>query len=95
VTEGPGDLVLTEKVQPTAGPVVREIHGMRERTRGRLVFSLVGILGVLVVAFPVCAAFVPDARWDRVEAQMTGIITGVIGLVGIAVGWYFGSGSNR
>jgi drug/metabolite transporter (DMT)-like permease len=95
VTEGAGDLVLTEKVQPAAEPVVREIQGLRERTRGRLVFALVGILGALVVAFPVCAAFVPDTRWDRVEAQLTGIITGVVGLVGIAVGWYFGSGSNR
>ena len=91
MTEAPGELVLSEPIQAAGTPHTREIDLKRESARGRLVGGLVGILGAAVIAFPICAAFVDDERWPRVDAQLHGIITGLIGLVGVAVGWYFGS----
>jgi len=71
---------------------VKTIEMARERTRATVVFTLLGLLGTIVIIPIAIAVFAKDvqlteAHWDIIKSSLSGLL----GLIGSAIGFYFRS----
>lgn len=78
---------ISEEPLPRGGEY--RLRRLRETTRTLLAVVLVALLGLIAVAYPVSAAVLDDDRWTRVEPTLTLLFSGLTGLTGAAIAFYF------
>ncbi len=75
-------------LQPTASSQAQRI-AQADRVRGNALWWILGLLtGVLALGG--AAAFVGGSTWADVKEYLQLVLAGITGLVGIAIGYYFG-----
>jgi hypothetical protein len=72
------------KVESVGDPTTRSIQQIREGIRGWIVFALLGAILVVFLA-PFCCS----ALADKMSSVSEKLITGLIGLLGTAIAFYF------
>ena len=77
-------------IEGTSAPSVMPLEIARERTRAAVVFTLLGMLAA-VIFLPFVLLVVndqmTDAHWDIIKVSLSGLL----GLIGSAIGFYFRS----
>ena len=63
----------------------------REKVRGRVTLATTIVFGIVVVAFLTGAFLASNDRYGRVKDAMQSVLPAVSSVLGVVVGFYFGS----
>jgi hypothetical protein len=90
VTPSEGEPQTAEPVvSETSEPVERDVRRRREQVRGTVTYLLMGIFaGVLIVG--AIALFIDAGVWTNARDYLQVAVPAVTGLLGTAMGFYFG-----
>lgn len=77
-----------------ATPSLRAMQQHRRRARTGFVWVMLSLLVVVAVGWPLGAALLPQENADRLAEAAGEVLTTIVGLAGVAAGYYFASFSK-